>query len=129
MLSLILYFLAKDCQKPGQFKPVDGDQCSYIECLIQSEPWKDAYGNIRLDEIKRSCAPGVGVPMDYMSGYDNPCTIALNECQPIRKFYVVCCLFLTQSNKFQPGNTICGVTVMTTPSIRKYRVIITMTSF
>ncbi len=92
MLSLILYFLAKDCQKPGQFKPVDGDQCSYIECLIQSEPWKDAYGNIRLDEIKRSCAPGVGVPMDYMSGYDNPCTIALNECQPIRKFYV--CLLL-----------------------------------
>ena len=70
------------CSFEGQFLPVTGNRCVYIECVVVREPWQDAQGNIQLDMIQRQCAGGSGLPLNYVTGTENPCTVMLAECAP-----------------------------------------------
>ena len=75
-----MFLLTEGCRKRGQFLPMPGNPCYYIQCDVLKEPWEDAYGNIPLDEVIRQCAPGTSVPDDFKGGYENPCTKRNKMC-------------------------------------------------
>ena len=77
----LIYKYVTGCTHVGQFlyHPFE-PRCKYLECGYGPEPWTDAYGNIQLYAVERSCANGAGVPYNYFRGYRNPCTDTTTKC-------------------------------------------------
>ena len=68
------------CSEAGQFLAHPTNRCLYLECVYDSDPWP-VNGVVPLITLVRSCAPGVGTPLGYVGGFDNPCTVGLSICK------------------------------------------------